>query len=469
MGYAKSFRLYKEVKIEGKNHLIFPRGTAKSFGNIIGVRDGLLEAPAVNFAFEGELFENQIVVCDYLMQNYLGGPHGCCTLNMGAGLGKTATSAGIIHRRGVRTLYITKDRFLQKQAYDDLKSFFPHARIAKFDNSKYDPEAPPYDITIMVVNSAMLQPRSFYAKFGLIIVDEIHAYCGKQRAELFWNLQSRYLLGMSATTNDRTDALDVIYHRHFGDVVHASSLPGFNIAGAEFQGKVKIIKYKGEDRYAKDIYNETTGMLFVPAMIALMVQDEKRNRLVVREIMKLWRKPNRYIYVFSEYRDHLETLRTMLKKQMAQEVLKRVMNAVENQSREPGDLKRIVEEEAAKAEAELVLDDGETCNKLMGGVKDEDIKQAVKGRVILTTYGYGSTGISIKHMNSAVFATPRRNGYKQTLARAMRRGSDPAIVRKFVDIVDQKTAIKYQLYGRKQAYDYYGFSTKTVNIDHNQL
>lgn len=428
VGHPKPFKLYREVTFAGRSHYILPRGCVDGFraSKLLNVVDLLPPKPRVDYEFEGELYQNQVVVRDHLMTKYFAGDYGQCTLNMGAGLGKTATAAGMITALKTRVLYVTKDRFLQKQAYGDLKGFFPRAKICKFENKKYDPTAQ-YDIVVIVINSALMQKRPFFTQFGLAIVDEIHAFCKRKRSELFWLLQMRYLLGMSATTNDRSDQLDAVYHRHFGDVVHAASLPGFDIAGAEFQGKVKAIRYAGPEKYAQDIYSEQTGMLFTPAMISLLTQDPARNRLVVDEIIKLWRKPSRYIYVFSEYREHLTTLASMLKERIG---------------------------------VDAVMEDD--VNTMMGGIKDDALERAVKSRIILTTYGFGSTGISIKHMNACVFATPRRNGYKQTCARAMRRGSDLTIVRKFIDIVDSKSALKYQFCGRKQAYDYYGFTIKTV-------
>lgn len=433
VGPPKVVKLYKQITLD-KPYLVVPRNCLYNLRQMIEVDCRLPPLPRVAFDFQGELYENQVVVRDYLMREVYNGAYGNCTLNMGAGLGKTATAAGMIQAIGTRTLYIAKDRFLQKQAYGDLVSFFPTAKIAKFDNKKYK-SSEQYDITIIIVNSAMLQDRKFYEQFGLIIVDEIHAYCGQKRSELFWNLQSRYLLGMSATTNDRNDHMDTIYHHHFGRIVHAADLPGFDIAGAEFQGVVKVIKYMGPDEYAKNVYSEATGMLFTPGMIALMTKDEARNRLIVKNVAELWRDPQRYIYVFSEYREHLDLLAQMIRKEIG---------------------------------VDAFIDDG-SVNTMMGGIKEDKLAEAVKSRIILTTYTYGGTGISIKHMNAAVFGTPRRNGYKQICARIMRRGSDVSIVRIFIDIVDQKTMIKYQHNGRKQAYDHYGFGYEKSCVSHENV
>ncbi len=433
VGAPKTIKLYKQLTLD-KPYVVLPRNVVHNLRAVItAVECKLAPLPRVVYDFQGELYENQIVVRDYLMHNVYSGAYGNCTLNMGAGLGKTATAAGMIQAIGTRTLYVAKDRFLQKQAYGDLVSFFPAARISKYDSKKYSADAP-VDILIIIVNSAMLLDRKFFEQFGLIIVDEIHAYCGQKRSELFWKLQSRYLLGMSATTNDRIDHMDAVYHNHFGRVVHAAELPGFDMTGAEFTGTVHVVKYVGSSEYAQNIYSETTGMLFTPSMIALLTRDPARNRLIVKEVMNLLRDPLRYIYVFSEYREHLEVLSKMIRD---------------------------------AAGIDVVIEDD--VNTMMGGIKDDILARVMKSRVILTTYSYGGTGISIKPMNAAVFGTPRRNGFKQICARIMRRGSDVTINRIFIDIVDQKILIKHQHNGRRQAYEHYGFNYEKRCVDHANI
>lgn len=428
-GKPKPIQLYRRVVINNTAYMVLPRGCERGLRTLIGVQfvNMFPNMPKTGFVFEGELYENQKIVNDHLMEKYFSGEYGNCVLNMGAGLGKTATAAGLIHRVGMRTLYIVKDRFLQKQAYDDLKSFFPSARVCKFENKRYSPDTV-YDIVVIIINSALLQKREFFSQFGLVIFDEVHTYCKQKRSEVFWLAQCRYMFGMSATTNDRPDGLDAVFQRHLGETVHAASLPGFDISGAEFQGEVKVVKYYGSEKYCRDVFSEATGALFTPAILDMIVRDPDRNLAIVDEVVELWRDPSRYIYVFSEYRSHLETLCDMIRERIG---------------------------------VEPTFDDSiPQCNTMMGGIRESDLAVVTKSRIILVTYGYGSTGVSIPVMNSIVFATPRRNGYKQTCARAMRRGSDVSIVRKFVDFVDMKCSLKYQYGGRRQAYEFYGFTVK---------
>ena len=90
----------------------------------------------------------------------------------------------------------------------------------------------------------------------------------------------------------------------------------------------------------------------------------------------------------------------------------------------------------------------------MGGSSSQTIEDAkTYGRLILTTYQYSSTGVSIVKMNSLVLATPRRNGLEQIIGRIYRLSGDQNIERVIVDIVDNRTCLKSQFYDRKKIYD----------------
>jgi hypothetical protein len=105
---------------------------------------------------------------------------------------------------------------------------------------------------------------------------------------------------------------------------------------------------------------------------------------------------------------------------------------------------------------------------LMGGARNADhIKNTA--RVIVTTYGYSSVGISIARMTAMVLATPRRNGHRQICARITRRDGDPTIPRVIVDIVDARTALRGQYYTRKKVYEEMEFDIVSARVLHENI
>ncbi|MCK9603403.1 MAG: hypothetical protein M0R66_03505 [Candidatus Omnitrophica bacterium] len=100
------------------------------------------------------------------------------------------------------------------------------------------------------------------------------------------------------------------------------------------------------------------------------------------------------------------------------------------------------------------------------GVSDEERRVALCGgaRVIIATFGYSGTGISIVRMDAMILASPRYSGMKQIVGRILRRGSDAQIERVIVDIVDQKTCLARQFRLRRNAYAFYGARFERVDI-----
>jgi superfamily II DNA or RNA helicase len=81
---------------------------------------------------------------------------------------------------------------------------------------------------------------------------------------------------------------------------------------------------------------------------------------------------------------------------------------------------------------------------------------AEKGaRIIIATFSYCGTGISIIRMSAIILASPRYSNMKQIIGRILRRGSDTSIARDVIDIVDYRTCLAHQFRIRKNAYDYY--------------
>jgi superfamily II DNA or RNA helicase len=447
VGPDKVARMYKLDTVDGIRVIHLPRATSAKLidnGTIQKYKNIVPSGRKINVDFQGELMPNQVLVVDKLISGAFSQEHqdqgfATATLDMPAGHGKSFAAASLIARLQLNTLYIVIRGKLQEQAVADLSACFPDAKICQTDGSKYaEGYAKIADVLVMVVNSVMDLPESFFAMFGLIIIDEVHTFCSQKRAELFWKCQTRCVLGMSGTTHHRSDGFDSVYHKHFGEPIVAKNIPGYDSMDTNFKGHVTAISYFGKPLHTQTIRSEATGSVFFPAMVTQFANDPDRNNLILSQILALFDDASveRNIFVFSGSRDHLDTIERMLKIEFARRKLD-----------------------------DKLLFAPELC-MMRGGTKTTELQRANESRIILTTYGYSSTGISIPKMNSCVFATPLRNGFAQICARAMRRGSDVNIVRKFIDVIDSGTTIKGQYYSRKNAYDVFGFTIdRGITVD----
>jgi superfamily II DNA or RNA helicase len=451
IGPPKSVKLYKYKDHDGTRFIHLPRTLSQVLSKVITEvtlalppRQVIGECP-----MQVELFDNQRVVTARLLEVFsperIAAGTASCILNLRAGMGKTFVAADIISRLKLRTLYVVPKVPLAVQAVRDLRaclySDVPTITVGSFHKNpkKKDKSTDPakQDVTVICIDSAILRDSEFFAKYSMVIFDEVHTYCSEVRRKIFKLAGSWVMLGMSATTEDRADGFDGVAHKElaYDGVIRAEELPGFNYEGVDFTMLVTVVKYNGPPEYTEHLVSESTGAMFTPYMNKQFLRDPQRTMVALAELKELynWRGPEgqqHCIYVFCEEVDPLDII-----------------------------YRGFIESFGAEA---IVAPE---IGKFTGGIKEAQItNMRDNARIFLTTYGYSGTGVSIDKMTAIIFLTPRRANMKQILARILRRGGDQSIPRRIIDIVDNKTGIKYQLGSRMIAYQYYGMEIETKTV-----
>jgi superfamily II DNA or RNA helicase len=464
IGPPKSAKLYKYQERNGVQWIYLPRTMSASLSKIIHPQVALpLQCFIPHAAMQVELFENQRIVVARLMEVFsadrIRDGTATCILNLRAGMGKTFVAAEVISQTRLRTLYIVPKVPLAVQGVRDLRAcLYPdvpadahlpagianivpprrliigsfHKKPKKTDAST-DPSN--QDVTVICIDSAIRCDAEFFSKYSLVILDEVHTYCSEVRKKIFRLAGAWAMLGMSATTEDRADGFDKIAHKElaYDGIIRAENLPGFNYEGVDFKSLVTVIKYNGTPEFTENLISESTGKMFTPYMNKQFLRDPYRTTIALRELRALfdWVGPEgqrHCIYVFCE---EVEPLGIIYR----------------------GFIESFGEDAIVAPE----------IGKFTGGMKEAQIaNMRDNARIFLTTYGYSGTGVSIDKMTAILFLTPRRANMKQILARILRRGGDQSIQRRIIDIVDNKTGIKYQLGSRMIAYEYYGMEVETV-------
>lgn len=391
--------------------------------------------------------ENQQLVFDYLMTNIYSperrenGSSGCVFV-MDTGHGKSYIAAKLIAKLAKKTLLVLPSQSLMGGWENLFAKWLPDLRVGKY----YGREKVDGDVILTVINSTLsdmfyfigqekIPWVEFMNQFGLVIYDEIHNYPTAGRQEIFWRCGARCILGMTATPDERLDNMDMIYAKHIGPFVNAPEVPGYNNDEITWKGEVKVIHYHGHPDYTKRIMSqlETTN---TTGMYKQFCADPYRNQLVLEEILSM-QAEGLDVFCFSEHREYIEYLYGLLQ-----------VNGM-----------RTTAPELAKG----------TVTRLIGGSTIDDHENAKKTQIILVTYAYAKEGISIVKMNGIIFTTPRRNKMKQILGRILRRGGDPSIVRRIVDITDADTTLRSQLPTRKIEYARRGFPVKDVQVSWKQF
>lgn len=429
--------------------IYLPRTSMRALSRLINIRISMPPLIRINVVLGIELYRNQQIVIDRLRGIFtperIADGTACALLNMRAGTGKTFMAAGLIVQLGLRTLYIVHKCILRKQAVDDFRACYPDNPDIVGAWPEVDPS---HSITVIVINSALKRDAEFFNQYSFIIFDEVHEYCSSIRRNIFHH-HAPAMLGMSATTEDRTDGFDIIAHRElaFDGIVRAASLPDYVVDEIAFECHARVINYYGPPEHTCTLTHEATGLIFTPYMHKQYLRDPYRLKLVVDELVRIydWRGPTGQMHCIYIFAEEIELLR------IGMNALQAALNA-----RNRDDIDIIV--------PELGLE------LFIGGLKDAQIKNAIaRGRVYCSTYGYSGTGVSITKMTAILFLTPRKAKMLQILARILRGGSDITIPRIVIDINDVNTCLTRQFGQRLLAYNHYGFDIVREKIKYTDI
>lgn len=466
-------KLYKLVKCDGFKVIEFPRFAMEELKAIgpPSARRPIVEIdiqlprhtknPAIEYI--GQSNPNQKIVVKHIVDKVFSSskPSGV-TLKLLAGCGKSFVAKDIIHHMKLKTLVVVPNTYLLDQWVTLLHQYFPTCTIGTL----YGKQKQDGDIIVGIINT-VAELKEFtikekkpipnigktlkYAKVervvnvddilktvGLTIFDESQMYVSKEFRKAFKRIWSRYTIGLSATPDIREDKLDRIHQMWLGPILDAETLDGFSITQDSFESNAHMIEYHASDEHCRFSTRED-GMLDYASIVESIVNDPMRNQLIVDETIKLMRE-GYYTFIFSDRRSHLEHLYGLLEQACKE----------------------------SNKEASIEMPESDKKIILYGGSSEETIDKAKKmSNVILTTYQYSSTGVSITKMNGLVLATPRRSNMKQIINRVFRLGSDQSIRRMIVDIVDAKLPIKRQVQERIKAYKERGceiIKTKTIAV-----
>ncbi|QJX72667.1 putative ATP-dependent RNA helicase [Faustovirus] len=393
--------------------------------------------------FNAELSENQRLAATAAMTQLIQPPY-CAILQMGAGLGKTRLAAWIARTVNAKALFITNRKALKLQAWEEFCAILGDENVGKLNGAKGVVDAVPKLVTVTVINSVYKRDASFFAAFDFIMFDEVHSYCAKTSREVFYKCNyTKYILGLTATVGDREDGLDFVYLSHLGinagknAQIDSKALPGWIHDEVVFDTTVQIITYHA-GRVVAVPKQESTGNIDNMAMLDVLMEDQTRMNILLDKIHYLYNMnvvvdgqggKQHNIYVFCEKCSHVAKMRLAIATKLG-----------------------------------LAADAPEIA-EFKGGLKDDQINNIkATGRILICTYGYAGTGVSIDKMTAMVFATPRKGNMKQIVARILRRRGDIGIPRVLIDIIDAKYYLRKQFAKRLIAYDHYNIQREYIKV-----
>lgn len=430
-------KLYKTMRIKGREFLILARFATDqipiSLNYLIKIPDGDI-IPQERLGDGPTLDSNQQIVANHLdlhYQNNVDKGLASTVLVMNTGCGKTYVGVHRIGVIGLKTLVIVPSETVMKEWIDAITNCFPNIKLGYY----YAKRKIDGDVVLMVINSAINYDFTFiigrgkdkitttykyyeyFTKFGFVIYDEIHNYTSTVRQTVLWRTNFKYGLGLTATPDEESWGMDIIYQKHVGQLMIASDLPDYNPQLTKWSGIVRPIWYIGPPEYTVKIINSSTNYTSHGDMVKQFCSDPYRNKLIIQIVKELYLR-GRNMFIFFKNRDYAQKLIEPIKSQIIGQ------NAQINETPD--------------------------ATILMGGATDEDRHKSSSARIVLTTYSYGWQGISIPKMDTLVFATPRKAKMRQIFGRILRKSGDPSIPREIIDIIDANTQMGKSEYNERK-------------------
>ena len=391
---AATFKVYKE----SPTRWYVPRhwgeqqyGPAQS--NVVG--EGLALPPAAA-EFRGSPYPYQEEIINSFMD---AGANGLICVPCGKG--KTFMALATAARVGRRFLVIVDKEFLMNQWRGEMAALLPGLRVGILQGPKREVDPARYDCTICMIQTVCGQdfPEGLFADYGFAIFDECHHLGAQHFSRTLQRIQTRWMLGLSATPT-REDGLSKVFLWYLGDPVYWEKTrePDPTV-------EVKSVAIKTEDATYHDTPTDYRGEVVMARLLTNILACEDRNHEIVRWILRLAAEPARRILVLSERIGHLNS----------------------------------IEELVAAAEPGL------TMAYYVGGMKEAVREEgAATARILLASYAMASEAMNIKTLNSVVLASPRKN-VEQSTGRILRvRPDQRTVAPVIVDIVDEHSMYQGQ-------------------------
>ena len=315
------------------------------------------------------------------------------------GKGKTFMALAIAFRLGKRFMVVVDKEFLLDQWAGEMRNLIPGIRVGRFQANKAEVDPAEYDCTICMIQTIVQRqiPESMLRSYGFTIFDECHHLGAKHFSKILGKLQTKHMLGLSATPT-RDDGLTKVFEWHLGKPVYWEKT-----READETVGVEILRFSSDEAEYADTPTNFRGEVILARLLTQIVSFEKRNQFIADRLKELIKDPSRRILVLSERIGHLEALEALLKPT------------------------------------------GCVMGYYIGGMKTETRELAAEeAQILWATYAMASEAMNIKTLNCVLMASPRRK-IEQSTGRILRqRPEERKVAPLIIDVVDVHKSMQNQ-------------------------
>ena len=325
------------------------------------------------------------------------------------GYGKTFMALNIAVLLKKRLLIVVDKEFLMNQWKSEIENFIVSARVGILQGNKVQIDAEKYDITICMIQTICRRefPDGFFDEYGFTIFDECHHLGAAYFCQALKKIQTRFMLGLSATP-DREDGLSKVFEYHLGDPVYKNTK-----REPDKEAVVKAIWFSSEDPAYSEVPVNWRGEPITAKLLNQVAEFEPRNNKILGLIDEYAQDKDRFILILSDRISQLEWF-------------EKAFDGLPNKY---------------------------IHGYYIGGMKQVKLDDnATKCQILLATYQMASEAFSVKKLNTVVLATPRKN-VEQSTGRIFRQRIDERkVAPHIVDIIDSHECHKRRWYIRQKFY-----------------
>ena len=336
------------------------------------------------------------------------------------GYGKTFMALNIAVLLKRRFLIVVDKEFLMNQWKSEIENFIHGARVGILQSNKIQIDAEKYDITICMIQTICRRefPDGFFDEYGFTIFDECHHLGAAYFCQALKKIQTRYMLGLSATP-DREDGLSLVFEYHLGDPVYKNTK-----RAPDKEAVVKAIWFDSEDPAYKDVPVNWRGEPITAKLLNQVADFEPRNKRIMELIDEYAKDSDRFILILSDRISQLEWIEKGLNNWPQKYV----------------------------------------HGYYIGGMKQTKLDEnADKCQILLATCQMASEAFSVKKLNTVILATPRKN-VEQSTGRIFRQRIDERkVAPHIVDIIDSHDCHKRRWFVRSKFYKECEYTFQHIN------
>jgi len=336
------------------------------------------------------------------------------------GFGKTYMALNIAVKLKRRVLIVVDKEFLMNQWKSEIENFIVGARIGVLQSNKIQVDADKYDITICMIQTICRRdfPDSFFDEYGFTIFDECHHLGASYFCQALKKIQTKYMLGLSATP-DREDGMSAVFENYLGEPVYKNTK-----RDPDNEAVVKAVWFHSDDPAYTNVPVNLRGEPISAKLLNQIADFEPRNKKIVELINEYAKDNDRYILVLSDRKSQLEWLESALSELTTKYVF----------------------------------------GYYIGGMKQSKLDEnADKCQILFATYQMAAEGFSVKKLNTVILATPRKNVEQSTGRIFRQRISERKVAPHIIDIIDSHECYRRRWWIRRKFYKDCQYTFQHIN------